>query len=336
VTIRDVAVRAGVSPMTVSRVINLEPSVRSATRERVHAAIRELNYAPSPAARSLAGAGAQRIALLYDGRSLPYLGGLLLGALDESRRTGTQLMVERCDATQSPRSVLDGLLQGAVGGVLLLPPLCEAAAVIEAVVQSGVAMVAVAGAAASERLATVRIDDVAAARALTDYLLALGHRRFGFIQGHPDHAVSELRLRGFLSALSAAGIGRAQVRLERGDFGYRSGLEAAGRLLAAAPLPTAIFAANDEMAAASASQAQRMGLNVPEDVSIVGFDDTPLATSVWPALTTVHQPLAAMARSAVELVLHEMRRRRQGGGKPGQLLHAHSLVVRGSSGPASS
>jgi LacI family transcriptional regulator len=183
-------------------------------------------------------------------------------------------------------------------------------------------------------MATVRIDEQAAARDLTEYLLSLGHRRFGFIKGHPNHAASQLRLQGFLAALSSAGIEADAVRLQQGYFTYRSGLEAAERLLADEPYPTAIFAGNDDMAAAAVSLAHRIGFEVPEDLSIVGFDDTPIAANVWPALTTVNQPVAAMARAAVDLVLEEVRRQRDGTGAPRQLLHPHTLIVRESTGPA--
>ena len=122
--------------------------------------------------------------------------------------------------------------------------------------------------------------------------------------------------------------------VEQGYFTYRSGLDAAERLLASDDRPTAIFACNDDMAAAAAGLAHRLGLDVPGDVSIVGFDDTSIAANIWPALTTVHQPIAAMARAAVDLVLEEIRRKRDGSGEPRQLMHPHTLIVRDSSGPA--
>ncbi|HEY3729728.1 MAG TPA: LacI family DNA-binding transcriptional regulator [Steroidobacteraceae bacterium] len=334
VTIRDVAAHVGVSPMTVSRVINRESNVKPETRELVHAAMRELNYAPSPAARSLAGSIPCRIGLLYDNPSTGYLGELLLGALDESSRTGAQILVERCGESELAAAALGKLLKTGIDGLILTPPLCEAERVLAEVQQLGVVAVLVAVGHASERMATVRIDEQAAARDLTEYLLSLGHRRFGFIKGHPNHAASQLRLQGFLAALSSAGIEADAVRLQQGYFTYRSGLEAAERLLADEPYPTAIFAGNDDMAAAAVSLAHRIGFEVPEDLSIVGFDDTPIAANVWPALTTVNQPVAAMARAAVDLVLEEVRRQRDGTGAPRQLLHPHTLIVRESTGPA--
>jgi LacI family transcriptional regulator len=194
--------------------------------------------------------------------------------------------------------------------------------------------VAVAPGNPSAEIATVRIDNEAAARELTEHLLGLGHRRFGFIKGHPNQTVSEKRLNGFLTALAEAGIGRESVRIEQGYFTYRSGLEAAEKLLDdSGPLPTAIFAANDDMAAATAALAHRLGYDVPEDLSIVGFDDQAIAVAVWPTLTTVHQPVAAMARASVDLVMEEIRRVRSGVGAPHQLLHPYTLMVRESSGP---
>jgi LacI family transcriptional regulator len=335
VTIRHVAMHAGVSPMTVSRVINRESNVKPETRELVHAAIRELNYAPSPAARTLAGSAPCRIGLLYGNPSSGYLSELLLGALDESSRTGAQVLVERCGDNELSGAALAKLLKSGIDGLILLPPQCESELVLNEVQAAGVVAVAVAPGHPSNRIATARIDNEAAARDLTEYLLRLGHRRLGAIMGHPDHAVSAQRTQGFLTALAAAGIERSSVRLEQGYFSYRSGLEAAERLLAQEPYPTGIFAANDDMAAAACSLAHRLGFAVPEDLSIVGFDDTPIAASVWPALTTIHQPVAAMARSAVDLLLEEVRRQRDGEttATPRQLLHPHTLIMRESTAP---
>jgi LacI family transcriptional regulator len=146
--------------------------------------------------------------------------------------------------------------------------------------------------------------------------------------------VSAQRLDGFLSALEQAGIPRSAARIEPGLYTYRSGLEAAERLLSTELQMTAIFAANDDMAAATSTLAHRLGYNVPEDLSIVGFDDSPMAATVWPALTTIHQPVAAMARAAVAQLMSEIRRARAGTGKPGDVLLPYTLIVRESSGPA--
>src|SRR5260221_2989887 len=311
-TIRDVADRAGVSPMTVSRVINRETNVRAETRDLVKTAIRELNYSPSPAARSLAGSDPHRVGVLYHNPSTGYLREFLVGVLDESSRTGTQIMVEKCTDRDLTGASLTNFLKFGAEGIILPPPLCESKPLLNKVRSAGIAVVAVAPGHPSPDLATVRIDNEAAARELTEHLLSLGHRRFGFITGHPNQTVSAQRLSGFLAALVEAGVDRRRVHVEQGYFTYRSGLEAAEKLLADRPRPTAIFAANDDMAAATSSVAHRLGLDVPSDISIVGFDDTPMATIIWPALTTIHQPVADMARAAVELVLEEIRRKRHG------------------------
>ncbi len=333
-TIRDVAARAGVSPMTVSRVINREATVKEETRALVEQAIAELNYAPNPAARSLAGSAPFRIGLLYDNPSTGYLSEFLVGALDESSRTGSQIVIEKCAEPELAGATLARLLKTGVDGLILPPPLCESQTVLAEVKAAGAAAVAVAPGTASSDMATIRIDNEAAAFELTQHLLALGHKRFGFIKGHPNQTVSQQRMDGFMTALKAAGIPQEDVRVEQGYFTYRSGLEAAERLLNVKERPTAIFAANDDMAAATAGLAHRLGLDVPGDVSIVGFDDTSIAANIWPALTTVHQPIAAMARAAVDLVLEEIRRHRDGTGEPRQLMHPHTLIVRDSAGPA--
>ena len=333
-TIRDVAARAGVSPMTVSRVINRETTVKEETRILVEQAITDLNYAPNPAARSLAGSAPFRIGLLYDNPSTGYLSEFLVGALDESSRTGAQVVIEKCAEPELAGATLTRLLRTGVDGLILPPPLCESPQVLAEVKAAGAAAVGVATGTASPDMATIRIDNEAAAYELTQHLLGLGHTRFGFIKGHPNQTVSQQRLDGFMTALKAAGVPQENVRVEQGYFTYRSGLEAAERLLASDDRPTAIFACNDDMAAAAAGLAHRLGLDVPGDVSIVGFDDTSIAANIWPALTTVHQPIAAMARAAVDLVLEEIRRKRDGSGDPRQLMHPHTLIVRDSSGPA--
>jgi LacI family transcriptional regulator len=333
-TIRDVAARAGVSPMTVSRVINRETTVKEETRALVEQAITDLNYAPNPAARSLAGSAPFRIGLLYDNPSTGYLSEFLVGALDESSRTGAQVVIEKCAEPELAGATLTRLLRTGVDGLILPPPLCESPQVLAEVKAAGAAAVGVAPGMTSTDMATIRIDNEAAAFELTQHLLGLGHKRFGFIKGHPNQTVSQQRLDGFMAALKAAGIPMEDVRVEQGYFTYRSGLDAAEKLLAGDTRPTAIFACNDDMAAAAAGLAHRLGLDVPGDVSIVGFDDTSIAANIWPALTTVHQPIAAMARAAIDLVLEEIRRKRDGAGEPRQLMHPHTLIVRDSSGPA--
>jgi LacI family transcriptional regulator len=163
-----------------------------------------------------------------------------------------------------------------------------------------------------ERSLNVRIDDAAASAAMTKHLIDMGHRSIGFIRGNPNQTSSAERHRGFVEAIEAAGLDVKAMPVEQGYFTFRSGIVAAERLLDRKEPPTAIFASNDDMAAAAVGVAHRRGLHVPQDISIVGFDDTSLATTMWPELTTVRQPIAAMAESALALLLARLRAHRTG------------------------
>ena len=330
VTMREVAARANVSLMTVSRVINHEDSVAPATREMVLQAIEELNYVPNPTARRLAGAEFYRIGLLYNNPSAGFLSEFLLGMLDESTRCGHTLVVEKCGNTpEAERIGLRKLMQSGVDGIVLPAPLCEAKTILSHIADMKVPAIAVAPGQPSTDLPSVRIDNYQAARKMTAHLLELGHSRIGFIKGHPNQSVSDQRLKGFLDVMEEAGLRQDEQLIEQGYFDYASGLAAADRLLHAEPRPTAIFAANDDMAAAAVATAHRLGLHVPNDVSVAGFDDAPIASTIWPTLTTVRQPIGAMGRSAVSLLVAELRARRKAGeGEPTQELLDHSLVHR--------
>ena len=330
-TIYDVARRVGVSPMTVSRVINGEKNVREATRGAVMAAVKDLNYAPNPAARSLAGAEGARIGLLYSNPSAAYLSEFLVGALDESSRKSAQIMLEKCEITSAAaeRAAVRKLVDGGIAGVILPPPVCESADVLAELTAAGVPAIAVATGRFTAGTSCVRINDFAAAREMTDYLLGLGHVRIGFVKGHPNLTASSERERGFETAMREAGIRIDKSLIVQGYFSYRSGLDAAENLLARKSIPTAIFASNDDMAAAVVSVAHRKGLDVPRDLSVVGFDDTSIASTIWPELTTIRQPITAMAEIAVDLLVREIRQRKSGVEcKPVDHLVTYSLVKR--------
>ncbi|WP_043690676.1 LacI family DNA-binding transcriptional regulator [Luteimonas huabeiensis] len=333
-TIHEVARHAGVSPMTVSRVVNGNSNVRPATRDLVMRAVRELNYTPNPAARQLAAAPGMRIALIFTNPSTAYLSELVVGALRGASRAAVQLVVEAWDPSdvEAERTAARALARS-VAGVILPPPLGESEAVVSELAEAGVPTVAIASGRSRDEISCVRIDDYRASHEMTAYLLSLGHRRIGFIQGDPNQTASGRRLEGYRSALDAAGIAFDPKLVEQGYFTYRSGLEAAERLLARRYAPTAIFASNDDMAAAAVSVAHRRGLDVPRDLSVVGFDDSSAATTVWPELTTIRQPIASMADSAIDTLLRGIRR----GDRETRLVvdHvvAHELVRRDSVAP---
>jgi LacI family transcriptional regulator len=298
--------------MTVSRVMNGKANVRSETRERVQQAIKALNYSPSVAARNLAAASEIRIALLYSNPSSGYLNEFLVGSLDQAAQSHVQLVVQLCEKEEERQDTVQSLIESGIDGLILPPPLCDAEEIQRLLQASEVPGVAVASGRPAIFLSSVNIDDRAAADMMTRHLIALGHTRIGFIVGNPDQTASALRLYGYLDALAGSGLVSEPELIVQGLFTYRSGLEAAHLLLEQKERPTAIFASNDDMAAAVISLAHRMGIEVPGELTVVGFDDAPQATATWPELTTIRQPIADMSRAAVSQLVEHIRTRREG------------------------
>lgn len=322
-TISDVAARAGVSPMTVSRVINAEGNVREETKRRVEEAIAALNYAPSVAARTLAGGEEIRIGLLHSNPSFAYLSAFLVGSLDQASRVNVQLVVEKCDEDGSEAAAIEHLLRGRIDGIVLPPPLSDSPPVLAALEGRGIPVVAVATGRAPDWALSVSIDDRQAAFDMTCHLARLGHARIGFITGNPNQTASAERLDGYRAALAEMQLPDAPELVVEGLFTYRSGLDAADLLLDVPNPPSAIFASNDDMAAATVAIAHRRGLDVPSDLTVCGFDDTALATTIWPELTTIRQPVIEMSRTAVDLLVREIRMRKA---PAGRVNHPHVIA----------
>ncbi|MBB5943020.1 MULTISPECIES: LacI family DNA-binding transcriptional regulator [unclassified Xanthomonas] len=330
VTIDEVAALAGVSPMTVSRAIN-QGKVRDATRERVMRAVRELGYTPNLAASSLAAAQHTRIALIYTNPSGAYLRELLVGLLRVASNAAIQLVIHYWeDLDPDAERKAARALGGRVDGVILPPPLCESQAAVTELVKAGIPVVAIAAGRLSDAISCVRIDDFHAGKEMAEHLIQHGHRRIGFIRGRQDLSASARRYEGFVTALQEAGLKVEPGLVQQGDYTYRSGLAAAEKLLSHRRPPTAIFASNDDMGAAAISVAHRRGLEVPRDLSVVGFDDTSAATTVWPELTTIHQPIASMADAAIDILLRSIRRKRDDARMSSDHVVPHRLVLRGS------
>ena len=303
-TITDVAKEAGVSMKTVSRVLNNEPNVAKATRERVRDVARRLQYAPNLAARGLASSRSYLIALCYDNASPSYILDIQSGAIEACRKRGYHVVLEPISLERGEAEDAEMILgRLGVDGVILTPPLSDSELLRETLRRLNIPHVLVAPEEAGPS-PTVRMDDVEAAGQMTEYLLGQGHRDIGFILGHPEHTATEQRRRGFEAAMRAHGQPLRQDRILPGDFTFKSGVDAAERLLAdAGNRPTAVFASNDDMAAGVVSVAGRMGLSVPQDLAVCGFDDTPLAQIIFPKLTTVAQPIHEMGRKAAELLI---------------------------------
>lgn len=305
-TIKDVAERAGVSLMTVSRVVNDKGMVKQATREKVQKAIEDLNYRPNISARRLAGGKALFIGLVYHNPSPGYLTKILLGSLSACRRNGHHLLLEDLGertADSEPKEMARLLKAAGLDGVIITPPMSNDLPLIEAIEAAGLPLVRVAPDDIYTKKPRIAMDDVLAARQMLLHLVGQGHRRIGFVKGPSDHPSSHHRFDGFAAGMDASGLALDPGLIQQGDFTYRSGLDAGRALLAIDPPPSAVFASNDDMAAGIVAAAHMLGLKVPDDISVAGFDDTELATNIWPELTTIRQPIVEMSRRAVELLI---------------------------------
>lgn len=333
VTILDVARSAGVSPMTVSRVINRKGRVTDATRALVQERIESMGYKPNLAARSLAGAGLLHIGVLYSNPSEAYLSRFLLGVLEYAHGSALQAVVERVESDADAPALIQELSKQ-VEGLLVPPPFSDSESLLSLIREAGIPAVAIGGHTMVEEVATVCIDDEQAAYEMTRHIIDLGHQRIGFVLGQASQSATSLRLAGYRRALREAGVHGGEDLIAQGDFSYRSGIGAAERLLDKRDRPTALFASNDDMAAAAVAVAHRFGLSVPRDLTVCGFDDTEMARTIWPELTTIHQPVEQMARSAAALLEQMVKARRQGRrAGPMHRRLEHKIVTRGSEGP---
>jgi LacI family transcriptional regulator len=228
------------------------------------------------------------------------------------------------------RDVMGLVDQTHLDGLIVTAPLSESTTLIRALDRRSLPFVRVAPNDVEHQTPYVDMDDAGAAREMTEYLLGLGHRRIGFIIGHPDHFASGQRLVGYKAALAAHGIEFQERYTRQGYFTFESGMDAAKELLSQTDRPTAIFASNDDMAAGALMAAHELGLNVPEQLSVAGFDDTYIAKTVWPRLTTVHQPTYDLAYTATNLLLQLL----QSGTVPQSMRLGYRLVCRASTAVA--
>lgn len=338
VTIRHVAAEAGVSLQTVSRVMNNEPNVRDAMRERVNAAVTKLGYTPSLAARRLAGSRSYLLLALNDrdrtiegwrlGQGNDWVDQMLYGGMLTCAEHGYRMIFELVDthSAQVEREVLAALSSLRPDGVILTPPHSDNPAITRLLEERGVPFARIGSDEDGAGFA-IRMDDAAAGRAATEHLLDLGHRRIGFICGDPAYKLSTDRLAGYRQALAARGAPNDPALEQPGDFTFASGERAAAALLELADPPSAIVASSDQMTLATLHVAHRAGVRVPEDLSLVSFDDTPVVKFSVPPLTAVTQPVAAMAAAAADLLIQAAA-----GREPGRERRVipFTLAVRGS------
>jgi LacI family transcriptional regulator len=324
----DVAKASGVSMKSVSRVINREPNVTDGLRLKVQDAINALGYVPDMAARSLAGARAFTIGILFDNPSPNYTMKVLAGAYQACRAQNFHLLIENLDsgAEDVGEQMRTILLNTRVDGFVLTPPITESAPVMDMLEARGIPYARIAPVSFPGRSPAYSIDDGAAAGEIARHLWSLGHRRFGLVNGPVEHGAAVTRRAGFLAALSDLGASIAHLEAH-GAFAFDGGIDAGRELLDRPNPPTAIFAMNDDSAAGVMSAAAQLGLRVPQDVAVAGFDDSWVAKSVWPYLTTIYQPITEMAHKATTRLIERS-------GVNGDSLLAYELIIRGSTGPA--
>ncbi len=338
-TIDDVARTAGVSIKTVSRVVNNEPNVRESTRERVQRVIDELNYRPDKSARSLKSGRSYLIGLVYDDPAIydipssGYVIKIQEGVLTVCKQFNYEMVIHPCNY-RDPRIAqeLKALVKTSrLDGVVVAPPLSGMPEVIEAFRSVNCPIISLSPGPQVTDMARVETNDRGVCRDMTNYLIELGHRRIAFIDGHADHDALKQRILGYKDALAENGIEYNPDYVEYGDNSIRAGDECSHRLLSRNPRPTAIFACNDDMAAGALRTAQQRGYVIPDDLSIVGFDDVPIAQQVFPTLTTIRQPLVRMAALAAERLISGVSSKQESS----ELFSVEAeIVVRSSTGPA--
>lgn len=328
VTALDVARRAGVSPMTVSRVLNGQPNVRESTRVAVDKAIEALRYSPNKAARSLASAKQIRIGLLYSNPASTFLSAMLLGVLEQARQSDTQIFVVECSAGFDTDAIIKKLIRDGADGIILAPPLCDSRQAFSTLIKNSMPTVTIGSKHHVDEISSICIDDYQAAYTMTQHIISLGHKRIGFIIGYSGQSSSSARLSGFQGAMKAAGLEIPDELVIQGTYSFRSGFESAEQLLQLEQIPSAILASNDDMAAGVIASAHRHDIDVPGDLTVCGFDDTLMAATSWPTITTIRQPITEMTSAAVELLEICIRRQRSGSAVQNQHLEMDFSLIR--------
>lgn len=305
VTIKDVSNDAGVSIKTVSRVINKEKNVSEKTKEIVIKSIQKLGFKPNKSAQSLRSKRSHMIALLYNNPNKDYLADIQGGILRLCKETGYNLVLQECDYTNVNLGleITEFIDDFSIDGLIVTPPLSDMNEFLEHLNQTQTGYSIIAPSNTRKVKSYVSSNDYEASYAMTNKIINKGHLNIGFIKGHHKHSASHLRFNGFTEALKDRGMSLNSEWIKEGNFSFDSGFSAGLELLKSHNKPSVIFASNDYMAAGVMKAAQMRGINIPLDLSLVGFDDSPLAAQLWPSLTTIRQPVEEMAYHAARLLL---------------------------------
>lgn len=331
-TLKDVAARAGVSYQTVSRVINDQGQVLPATRRRVEKALRALNYRPSMIARSMVAGRAFTLGCISPNLTDYTFASLIEGAEAEARRHGYFLLsASASEARDAARFCEEVVHSGRVDGVLVINPYADTRfRAFEELYAQGYPVVYLGARPRNIKIPSVHLDDADVGYQATRHLLALGHREIAMLLGPTNEDCVDDRLNGYRRALREANLAFSRKRIVTGDWSATSGYEGVNALLAARTSFTALFAQNDRMAIGALRALREHGLRVPEDVSVIGVDDMPLASYFDPPLTTLHQDTFEIGRAAAHLMLQNVNHVTTA---PAQISVPATLIVRASTGP---
>jgi LacI family transcriptional regulator len=305
VTIKDVSKDAAVSIKTVSRVINNEVNVAEATKKKVLASVKKLGFKPNKSAQSLRSKKSYMLALLYDNPNKSYLADVQSGIFNACKNTGYNLVIQECDykSHKLKTDIIKFVEDFKIDGLIVTPPLSDMEDFLKELEIHRIDYSVIAPSTMNPESLYVSSNDYEAAYTLTSEIIKHGHKDIGFIKGHHKHSASHLRFNGYLDAIKNHGIERNDQWVKQGNFSFRSGFDAGVEIFHSEKIPTAIFASNDSMAAGIMKSAQMKGMQVPDDLSLAGFDDSPIAHQIWPALTTVKQPVEKMAAHAAKILI---------------------------------
>ncbi len=308
-TINDIARLAGVSKKTVSRVINKSPLLSEKTRDKVEKVIKDIGFVPNPQARALALGRNSLIGLVHDNPNAQFIVNVQQGVLEALQDSDFELVVRPVD--RSSTNMLDDIQsfieRQQLYGVIILPPISENDKIAEICEKAGCEWVRMGSAELDVAERMVASNDREACSAAARHLIDNGHTNIAMVEGQHSWRSARERRAGFEEGLATAGITMPRSFIATGNYTFQSGIEAAQQLLDLYPMPTAIFASNDEMAIGVLHAAHMRGINVPDELSIIGFDDGPIAERTWPPLTTVRWPIIAMARSAALKLVRNTR-----------------------------
>jgi LacI family transcriptional regulator len=326
-TMQDVAKEARVSLKTVSRVINKEPNVSIKTIEKVQNVIDAIDYQPNSFAQTLARGKTKIIGLLYDTPSPNYISHVMEGVLTQCYKSDYEVIIHPCRFNETALLGNVELLikRTRLSGLITTPPLSDKEDLIDLLRELDIPRVLISPGTKEINEPSVKTNDREAAAQMTNYLISKGHTRIAFIKGHPSHLSVNDRAKGFYDSLSLANICPNEL-IESGLNSYESGMDCAKRLLSLKERPTAIFAANDEMAAGVIKIAHQKNLNVPKDLSVVGFDDTPMTQMISPPLSTIKQPMGLMGEEAAKNLINQLEK----GDEEKYIVMNSTLVIRDS------